>query len=105
MNIVDEFTREAVACHVARCIGAREVTRVLDRVFTIRGKPAIIRSDNGREFIAATVVDWLAEHDVMAAFIAKASPQQNCHVERCTARFATSCSTANCSTPRSKPAS
>ena len=82
LNIVDEFTREAVGTHVARSIGAREVVRVLDRLFTRRGKPAIIRSDNGREFIAATVVDWLAEHGVTAAFIEKGSPQQNCYVER-----------------------
>lgn len=82
MNIVDEFTREAVASHVARSIGAREITHVLDRVFTTRGKPAIIRSDNGREFIAATVIDWLAEREVTAAFVAKASLQQNCYVER-----------------------
>lgn len=82
LNIVDEFTREAVASHVARSIGAREVIRVLEQVFATRGKPTIIRSDNGREFIAATVVNWLADHGVSAAFIAKASPQQNCYVER-----------------------
>jgi transposase InsO family protein len=82
LNIVDEFTREAVASHVARSIGARDIIRVLDRVFARRPRPAIIRSDNGREFIAATVIDWLAEHEVTAAFVAKASPQQNCYVER-----------------------
>lgn len=82
LNIVDEFTREAVGSHVARSIGAREVVKVLDRLFAVRGKPAIIRSDNGREFIAATVVGWLTEHGVTAAFIEKGSPQQNCYVER-----------------------
>lgn len=82
LNIVDEFTRECVASHVARSIGARDITGILAEVFETRGKPAIIRSDNGREFIAATVTDWLADHQVTAAFIAKASPQQNCYVER-----------------------
>jgi len=82
LNIVDEFTREAVVSHVARSIGARDITKVLERVFQTRGKPAIIRSDNGREFIAATVVDWLQDRQVTAAFVAKASPQQNCYVER-----------------------
>jgi putative transposase len=42
----------------------------------------MIRSDNGREFIAATVRDWLDRQGVRAVFIAKASPQQNCYVER-----------------------
>jgi transposase InsO family protein len=82
LNIVDEFTREAVGFHVARSIGARDVKRVLERLFASRGKPAIIRSDNGREFIAATLTDWLATHGVTAAFIEKGSPQQNCYVER-----------------------
>lgn len=82
LNIVDEFTREAVGCHVARSIGARDIVRVPGKVFTARDKPAILRSDNGREFIAATVIDWLADHDVTAAFIAKGRPQQNCYVER-----------------------
>lgn len=82
LNIVDEFTRESVACHVARSIGARDIVRVLAKVFAVRGKPAILRSDNGREFIATTVIDWLAERDVTAAFVAKGRPQQNCYVER-----------------------
>jgi transposase InsO family protein len=105
LNIVDEFTRESVACHVARSIGARAVVRLLDKTFASRGKPAILRSDNGREFIAATVTDWLAEHGVTAAFIAKGRPQQNCYVERFNGTFATNCSTASCSTPCSRPAS
>ena len=42
----------------------------------------MIRSDNGREFIAETVKDWLRERGVEPVFIAKASPQQNCYVER-----------------------
>jgi transposase InsO family protein len=42
----------------------------------------MIRSDNGREFIAETVKDWLWAQGVEPVFIAKASPQQNCYVER-----------------------
>jgi transposase InsO family protein len=82
LNIVDEFTRECVSAHVARNIGAREVQRVLERAFASRGRPRIIRSDNGREFIADTLVSWLKDQGVRPAFIAKASPQQNCYVER-----------------------
>jgi putative transposase len=82
LNVVDEYSRVAVGFHVARSIGAREVTRVLARLFEEHGAPAIIRSDNGKEFVAASVVEFLAEHGVVAAFIAKASPQQNCYVER-----------------------
>jgi putative transposase len=82
LNVVDEFTRECVGAHVARNIGTREVRRVLERLFSERGRPDIIRSDNGREFSSAELVAWLTQQGVTAAFIAKASPQQNCYVER-----------------------
>ena len=42
----------------------------------------MLRSDNGREFISAPLVSWLAENGIRAAFIEKASPQQNAFVER-----------------------
>jgi putative transposase len=58
------------------------VVKHLDKLFDQHGRPEIIRSDNGREFIATTVRDWLKTKRVQAAFIAKASPQQNCYVER-----------------------
>jgi transposase InsO family protein len=82
LNVVDEYTRQCKGTHVARSIGAAQVKRCLDKLFALHGKPAIIRSDNGREFISETVTGWLAHHGVTAAFIAKASPQQNCYVER-----------------------
>jgi putative transposase len=82
LNVVDEYTRVAVGFHVARSIGARSVIATLDRLFATHGAPAVIRSDNGREFVADSVVAWLHERGVAAAFIARASPQQNCYVER-----------------------
>ena len=82
LNVVDEFTRECVGVHVARSIGTREVRRFLEQLFARRGRPEIIRSDNGREFSSAELVAWLTDQGVSAAFIAKASPQQNCYVER-----------------------
>jgi transposase InsO family protein len=82
LNIVDEFTREALACHVDRSISSADVIAELTRLFAERGKPETLRSDNGREFIAATLVNWLVEQGVTAAFIEKGSPQQNAFVER-----------------------
>lgn len=82
LNVVDEFTRVALGSHVARSIGAAAVVKHLAKLFDLHGRPAMIRSDNGREFIAATVRDWLTAQGVQAVFIAKASPQQNCYVER-----------------------
>ncbi len=54
----------------------------MDKLFELHGKPKVLRSDNGREFIAATLLDWLAERRVKPAFIEKGNPQQNSYVER-----------------------
>jgi transposase InsO family protein len=82
LNVVDEHTRVAVGCRVARSIGAKDVISELERLFGRHGKPAVPRSDNGREFIAASLAEWLAGQGVMTAFIEKGSPQQNPFVER-----------------------
>ncbi len=82
LNVVDEYTRECKLAWVARSIGARDVQRLLHDVFEQHGRPAILRSDNGREFIAATSQAWLAVEGVRPAFIEKGSPQQNSFVER-----------------------
>lgn len=82
LNVVDEFSRVAVACRVARSIGTRDVVATLEAAFKAHGKPELLRSDNGREFISATLAAWLYEHGVKQAFIEKGSPQQNPFVER-----------------------
>lgn len=82
LNVIDEFTRECVGVYVARNIGARAVKVFLERLFATRTTPEIIRSDNGKEFTAETLVEWLGDQGVTAALVAKASPQQNCYVER-----------------------
>ena len=82
LNVIDEHTRVALGSRIARSIGARDVTAHLEKLFRIHGKPKVIRADNGREFIADLLQKWLLEQSVMPVFIAKASPQQNCYIER-----------------------
>jgi len=82
LNVVDEYTRLALTSRVDRSIGAAEVIAELERLFARHGKPQLLRSDNGREFIAASLADFLAGHGVGQAFIEKGSPQQNPYVER-----------------------
>jgi transposase InsO family protein len=77
LNVVDEFTRRCLGCHVARNIGAGQVADVLAELFEAHGKPRLIRSDNGREFIAESLAAWLKAHGVGQVFIQKGSPQQN----------------------------
>jgi transposase InsO family protein len=82
LNVVDEFTRRCVGCRVDRSIGAGDITQELERLFARHGRPSLLRSDNGREFIAQSLSDWLKERGVGQVFIEKASPQQNAYVER-----------------------
>jgi transposase InsO family protein len=82
LNVVDEFTRECVGLLVERNIGSRRVQRFLGELFAAGRKPGIIRSDNGREFIASDLTNWLTEQGIETAFIEKGRPQQNGMVER-----------------------
>jgi len=82
LNVLDEYTRLALGSRVASSIGAGDVIAELERLFERHGKPRVLRSDNGREFIAATLQAWLTEQGVATAFIEKGSPQQNPFVER-----------------------
>jgi len=82
LNVVDEYTRVALGVLVDSSIGALHVTAFLEQLFEQHGRPRGIRSDNGREFIAATVINWLREHDVEPIFVEKASPRQSSSIER-----------------------
>lgn len=81
LAIVDEFTRESVALEVERSMGATEVIAVLDQVIKQRGAPTLLRSDNGGEFIAQAVQNWLKTAKVETAYIAPGSPWENAYVE------------------------
>lgn len=82
LNVVDEYTRVALGSRVARSIGAGDVIAELEQLFEEHGRPQVLRSDNGREFVADSLQAWLAEQGVQTAFIEKGSPQQNAFVER-----------------------
>jgi transposase InsO family protein len=82
LNVVDEYTRVALGCRVARRLTAADVIVELEELFARHGKPRLLRSDNGREFTSARLSDWLAEQQVGQAFIERGSPQQNAYVER-----------------------
>lgn len=82
LNVVDEYTRLCIGSHVARAIGAGEVQEQLQEMFARHGKPKILRSDNGREFTAQSLAEWLSAEGVRQAFIDRGAPQQNPYVER-----------------------
>jgi len=80
--VIDEFTRLALACRVDSSIGSHDVIDELKSMIETNGNPKIVRCDNEREFIAATLKSWLAERRVAVVYIQKGQPQQNCFVER-----------------------
>lgn len=82
LNVVDEHTRVCVGTHVARSIGAEGVRDQLEDFFKAHGRPELLRSDNGREFTADLLREWLDEQGVGQAFIDRGAPQQNPFVER-----------------------
>jgi len=82
LNVLDEHTRQALGSKVARSIGSQSVRAHLEKLFAEHGKPKYLRADNGREFISTELQAWLVEQGVTPIFIAKASPTQNCYIER-----------------------
>ena len=88
LAICDEFTRESVALEVERNMTAQDVLRILDQAVQERGcAPKFIRSDNGPEFIAKAVVNWVGESGFETLFIEPGSPWQNCYSESFNSRF------------------
>ncbi len=77
LTVVDEFTRESLEVYVAKSIPARKVIEVLEFLFIMHGYPEYIRSDNGPEFIAREIQDWLGEKKIATAYIEPGKPWQN----------------------------
>jgi putative transposase len=87
LNVVDEFTREALAIRVARRLNSNDVIDVLSDLFILRGVPAHIRSDNGPEFIAKAVQAWITAVGAQTAYITPGSPWENGYIESFNARL------------------
>jgi putative transposase len=87
LNVVDEFTHECLAIRVNRKLKAVDVIDVLSDLFILRGVPGHIRSDNGAEFVAKAVQEWIAAVGAKTAYIAPGSPWENGFIESFNARL------------------
>jgi putative transposase len=87
LSILDEYTRECLAILVARRITADDVLAQLEELFLQRGVPEHIRSDNGPEFTAKAVREWLSRLEVQTLFITPGSPWENGYIESFNARL------------------
>lgn len=85
--VVDEYTRECLLIHVARKITALDVILALGRLIAERGAPVHLRSDNGPEFIARALREWLAQSGIQTLYIAPGSPWENAYCESFNSRL------------------
>ncbi|WP_145975780.1 IS3 family transposase [Ruegeria atlantica] len=87
LNILDEHSRECLTIRVKRKLNSTDVIDVLTDLFILRGAPSFIRSDNGPEFVAQAVRDWIAAVGAKTAYIEPGSPWENGYCESFNGRF------------------
>src|SRR5262249_338873 len=81
LTLLEEFSRECLAIRVARRLGRYQVIETLAEVMKQRGVPEHIRSDNGPEFVARELREWLAKVGSAALYIEPGSPWENGYCE------------------------
>ncbi len=91
LTILDEHTRECHVLRADRALKSRDVLEWLQRAIEKHGAPKYLRSDNGPEFIAKIVQQWLAEAKIQTIYIEPGSPWQNGFVESFHGRFRDEC--------------
>ena len=91
LSVVDEYTREVHALHVARNIGSGKVLEEMRRLIELHGAPGYIRSDNGPEFAAKSLRSWLAGAGIKTLYIDPGCPWQNGYVESFHDKFRREC--------------
>ena len=87
LNLIDEFTHECLAIRVDRKLKSTDVIDLLSDQFILRGVPEHIRSDNGPEFVAKAVQDWVRAVGTKTAYIERGSPWENGFIESFNARL------------------
>jgi transposase InsO family protein len=89
--IVDDATHESVAVVAEHSMGGNHLARVLDQICSLRGRPAVIRSDNGPEFIGKAMLTWAHRNAVTLRPIEPGKPNQNAYVESFNGRLRDEC--------------
>jgi putative transposase len=81
LTLLDEFTRQSLAVHAAWSIRAVDAITVIEAAIARYGAPEHLRSDNGPEFIAYAIQDWLKERQIKTLYINPGSPWENGYIE------------------------
>jgi putative transposase len=91
LNIVDDYSREAIATEVDTSLPGLRVARVLDRIAMTRPLPAMIVCDNGPEFTGWALDAWAYAHRVQLRFIRPGKPIENAFAESLNGRMRDEC--------------
>ncbi len=81
LTVIDNFSRECLACHADRSITGEKVSQVLNRIAQTRRYPESIRVDNGSEFYSRAMDSWAYVHNVSLEFIRPGKPVENGFIE------------------------
>ncbi len=91
LSVVDAYTRECLALEVDTSFASRRVTRVLEAIVAERGRPQVIRCDNGPELTSRHFLAWCIEQQIELVHIQPGRPTQNAHVESFHGRLREEC--------------
>ena len=95
LNVLDDFNRQGLGIEVDFSLPAERVIRSLNQIIEWRGKPFVIRVDNGPEYVSGKLMEWAENQGIALNYIQPGKPQQNAYV----ARSGTSGSINTSSTP------
>jgi putative transposase len=82
LNVIDDFNREALGIEADFSLPTERLIRALEQIISWRGKPNIIRCDNGPENVSSAVQTWASKHGIRMEYIQLVPPQQNACIER-----------------------
>lgn len=81
-NVLDDYNREGLGIEVDFSLPSIRVIRSLEQIMEWRGKPKVLRCDNGPEYISQTLLAWAKSQGIAMEHIQPGKPQQNAYVER-----------------------
>ena len=81
LTLIDEYTKQALAVHVSYSIRAVDAITILEAAIERYGAPKHVRSDNGPEFIAKAIQDWLSDQQIKILYIEPGSPWEEAYIE------------------------
>lgn len=81
-NVIDDYNREGLGIEIDFSLPAERVIRALEQIIEWRGKPKVLRCDNGPEYISHQLLIWASQQEIEVAYIQPGKPQQNAFIER-----------------------